>query len=130
MLAATALALPAESQPVPPQRADASMPASATATTAPSILDGHRSWLQELLHLETARDEAPPRRRSRRQRQQARQRLQQRIRREAVGCYHHLREQGCRSATICPTAICQDKQVIRKRSSDVTTRRVRCVPNA
>jgi transposase InsO family protein len=48
-----------------------------------------------LLHLESARDEAPPRRRSRRQRQQARQRLQQRIRREAVDCYHHLREQGC-----------------------------------
>jgi transposase InsO family protein len=53
---------------------------------------GSRNWI------ETADDYAKPHcrgRRGRRRRQQARQRLQQRIRREAVDCCHHLRDQGC-----------------------------------
>jgi len=96
MLATTAL--PAEPQQVPSQLAYPS-PAAATAPAdAAPVRDAHIDRLHELLRLETANDYAKPHQRGprgRRRRQQARQRLQQRIRREAVACYHHLRDQGC-----------------------------------
>ena len=60
-----------------------------TATSAPNE---HRARLQEWLRIVTAQDHAPPRRRDRQPTD--RQRFQERIRQEAVGCYHTLHDQG------------------------------------
>jgi len=92
-------ALPAEPQQVPSQLAYPS-PAAATAPAdAAPVRDAHHDRLQELLRIETAQEDAKPhcrgQRQRRRRRRQARQRLQQRIRREAVDCYHQLRDVGC-----------------------------------
>src|SRR5262249_30597438 len=94
MFTTTVPALAAEPHPVQQQPADASFAAAAPAAATP-VGDAHLDRLQELLRIETARADAKsPRRRRRRQRQQARPRLQQRIRREAVDCYHQLRDRG------------------------------------
>ena len=94
MLATAAPVLPAELQQAPPQLTEVSAPAADQPDPAT-----HHDRLQELLRIETAQEDAKPhcrgQRQRRRRRQQARQRLQQRIRREAVDCYHHLRDQGC-----------------------------------
>jgi transposase InsO family protein len=63
------------------------LPASVLLSSA-----AHLARLQELLQLETAREEARARRRGRQP--SARQQLQQRIRQEAVACYQALRDQG------------------------------------
>jgi transposase InsO family protein len=54
--------------------------------------EAHLGRLQELLRIETAREQAPPRRRGRQP--SARQRLQQRVRQEVVACCQGLRDQG------------------------------------
>jgi transposase InsO family protein len=67
-------------------------PATAASACAPSRLDAHLARLQEWRHIASIPEEAPRRRRGRQP--SARQRLQQRIRQEAVDCYHTLHDQG------------------------------------
>ena len=85
MCDSTPPAIPAQGQPAPPPAA--SQPAAPLA-------DAHLDRLQEILRLETAREDGQRRRCQRRRRRQERQRMQQRIRLEAVACYHELHDQG------------------------------------
>jgi transposase InsO family protein len=67
-------------------------PATTRAPNVIRIADAHVGRLQELLRIETAREQAPPRRRA--HLPTARQCLQQRIRQQVVACCHTLRDQG------------------------------------
>ena len=64
----------------------------ALATVAHPICAGHLSRLQQLLRIERALEQLPPRPRDRQP--NPRQQLQWRIRHEAVSCYHALHDQG------------------------------------
>jgi transposase InsO family protein len=68
------------------------LPSPSGQERTPAALDAHLSRLQELVHIETAQEDVPPRRRD--QQPTARQRLEQLIRQEAVDCYRTLRDQG------------------------------------
>lgn len=79
------------SEPLPPADSGAPTPAPAPGA-APAEPDEHVARLLEWLRLETAAPEAPRRHRGRQP--DPRQLLQQRIRQEAVACYHALAERG------------------------------------
>jgi putative transposase len=85
------IALPVLPSP-PRQEQPSATPAPASGSVAWPISDTHVGRLQELLRIESAREQGPPRRRGRQA--SARQRLQQRVRQEAVACCRRLREQG------------------------------------
>jgi transposase InsO family protein len=79
--------------PCPPrQEQPSATPAPATGSVACLISDTHVGRLQELLRIERAPEQAPPRRRGRQA--TARQCLQQRVRQEVVACCQELRDQG------------------------------------
>src|SRR5262249_4673147 len=121
MPATTATAYADEPAPVHPHRADPS-------TSAPvAVPDAHLDRLQELLRLETANDDSRRQRRGRRRRQQARQRLQQRIRREAVDCYHHLRDQG-RTLEQCGRLLNLRQRPLRQGAGDCRLETIALVP--
>src|SRR5215510_12514564 len=121
MPATTATAYADEPDPVQPQRADPS-------TSAPvAVPDAHLDRLQELLRLETARDDGRLQRRGRRRRQQARQRLQQRIRQGAVDCYHHLRDQG-RTLEQCGQLLNLSPRTLRQWDRDCRRETIALVP--
>src|SRR5439155_23246955 len=73
---------------VPPQPAGTPTP----ATPAAPPFEAHRARLRELLALHAASAQTPRRRRGRQP--TPLQGLQETIRREAVHCYHGLRDQG------------------------------------
>jgi hypothetical protein len=116
-------ALPSSAPPAPAPLPGT--PARDTAVVAPSMGDGHRARLQELLRIEAAREETRPRRRGRQP--PARQCLQQHIRQVAVDCYHPLHDQGLTLAP-CGQALQLPPRTLRAWDADGRAEPLRLLP--